>query len=410
MNAKAETVMKEPQDGIVAERLAGPGEITTRVIRTLPEIEEIRPVWEKWSNHPNSDIDFFLMNLRNEPGSPRPYIIVVYRHGEPACMLVGRIASRPIEFKIGYKTLFKPEARVMGFVYAGLLGGMDPDVGCALVHEISDSLERKEADVAFLNFLPTDGPLHQSVGHIARWCTQDYFPRDQIHRGLTLAKSSADFRRTLSANERRNQKRRLRKLSDDFGESMRVSCFQNPEELETLFSDAERIAIRGYQRALGAGFRNTEHIRRLLGLEADQGRLRGYILYVADQPCAFWIGTLYKRTFYSDYMGYDPKYSKYALGNILTMDVVEKLCDSIDADRIDFGLGDAEWKQKLGDSEWREASSYLFGCTSRGMWLNGIRTPTMFADQTLRLFLQKATWVSRIKTKWRRQLIHHESR
>src|SRR5438128_4160957 len=215
MNAQTVITLREPHGFIAAEHVATPGEITTRVIRTLAEIEEIRPVWERWSNHPNSDIDFFLTNLRNEPSNPRPHIIVTYRHGEPECMLVGRIARRSIEFKIGYKRLFSAEARVIGFVYAGLLGSVDLSTGRAVVREISNSLARKEGDVAFLNFLPTDGTVHQSMRRMTRWFTQDYFPKNQLHRGLTLAGSSADFHRALSANERRNQKRRLKKLCED---------------------------------------------------------------------------------------------------------------------------------------------------------------------------------------------------
>jgi Acetyltransferase (GNAT) domain len=410
MNAQTEIVLQETPSRTVLERLSASGEITTGLIRTLPEVEEIRPVWERWSNHPNSDIDFFLMNLRNEPGNPAPHIIVVYRNGGPECMLVGRIARRTMELKLGYKTFFSPEARVMGFVYSGLLGNITAESSHAVVDEISKCLERKEADAAFLNFLPTDGPLYESVRHSPRWFARDHFPKDQIHRSLSLAKSSADFLRSLSANERRNHKRRLKKVCDDFGQSATVISFQKATELETLCSESEQIAVTGYQRALGVGFTNTQHLRSLLELEADRGRLRGYILYVAAKPCAFWIGTLFQRTFYSDYMGYDPEYSKYAPGNILTMQVVERLCDSGEVDRIDFGLGDAEWKQKLADSEWHEASSYLFGCTGKGWWLNALRTPTMLADQTLRRVLQKSTGWSRIKTKWRRQLTRNEGR
>lgn len=392
------------------DRLVPFGGITTRVIRTLNEIEEIRLAWESWSNHPNSDVDFFLTNLQNESGNPRPHIIVVYRHGEPRCMLVGRIATRAIELKIGYKTLFRPEARVLGFVYSGLLGNIDAPGSHAIVHEISKSLARKEADVAFLNFLSTNGLLYESLRQVPSRIVQDYFPKEQMHRGLTAAKSAADFMRNLTTNERSNHKRRSKRVLEDFGASTEVICFKKSIELNTLLSDAEYIAARGYQRAMGVGFANTGHLRSLLKFEADRERLRGYILYVAGKPWAFHIGTLYNRTFYSDYIGYDPEYSKYAPGNLLSIEMFKTLCESGEVDRIDFGLGDAEWKRILGDHGWHEASCFLFGHTARGLWLNGVRTPIMFADQGLRLILKKTSWLPRIKTGWRRQLVRSEVR
>ena len=178
MNAHTEFTVRESQAVIAAQNLGTSGEITTRVIRTLSGIEEIRPIWKMLSNHPNCDIDFFVMNLQSETGRPQPHIIVLYREEQPVCMLVGRITTRPLEFGLGYKTLFRPEARVIGFVYAGLLGNVDQDASRRLVKEVLSSLREGEADAAFFMLLKRESSFFNHIVQVASPVSRGgYLPR-----------------------------------------------------------------------------------------------------------------------------------------------------------------------------------------------------------------------------------------
>ena len=79
-----------------------------------------------------------------------------------------------------------------------------------------------------------------------------------------------------------------------------------------------------------------------------------YVLYVADAPCAYWIGNRYQNVFYGDFVGYDSSYGKYAPGKFLMLKAIEDFCQE-GIREIDFGLGDATYKQGFGDSQWEEA-------------------------------------------------------
>jgi len=406
MNAQAEITLKEPKDPTSVGCLPAPGEITTRVIRTLTEIEEIRPVWENWSTHPNSDIDFFLMNLRNEAGNPRPYIIVVNRDGQPECMLVGRVAHRPVEFKIGYKTLFRPGARVMGFVYAGLLGNINADTSRRLVDEVLACLKKGEAEAAFFMLLKKDAPLLGLLTSASPRSSRDHFVAFQAHRSMTVPASVEKFHQDLSAKVRRNQKWQAKRFLNEYAGDVRIKCIKTTAELQFVIPDIERIAAKTYQRRLGVGFVDSPAMRERLHFEARQGWLRVYLLYAAGKPCAFWIGAIYKGTFHSAFMGFDPWYARHSPGMFLIMQVLESFCDSAcrEVRDIDFGHGDAQYKAVLANRDWEEAPVYLFAPNIRGLRLALLRASTALVDFGARKLLIESGLLAKAKKVWRQRV------
>lgn len=127
-----------------------------------------------------------------------------------------------------------------------------------------------------------------------------------------------------------------------------------------------------YQRRLGSGFVNDAAHQRRCRLVAQNGRLRGYVLYVDDRPKAFWCGTLYKGVFHLAWTGYDPEWKQYELGTVVFLKMVEGLCEE-KIREIDFGLGAAFYKERFGDRSSEEASIRIYSPTIRGVVINCLR-------------------------------------
>src|ERR1700683_64118 len=102
-----------------------------RVLRTLPELEEVRSLWESWPGNRDSEMDSYLMFLRSNPATVRPHVIVVYREGRPDAILVGRIDLGHIACRVGYLRLNLP-AKIMCFVYGALRGNASSE-NCSLI-------------------------------------------------------------------------------------------------------------------------------------------------------------------------------------------------------------------------------------------------------------------------------------
>jgi hypothetical protein len=381
------------------------GQTNTRVIRSIPELEHVRRNWLAWQQHPNSDIDFYLTILGTRPEIVRPHVIVIDRGGSPEAMLVGRLELRKVEANLGYARLLSKQERTLTFLYGGLLGSLSPEGSEVLVRDIMNSLSRGEADLAYFNHLKTDSPLYlAAITMPGRW-SRDYCPSIRVHRSMTMPGSIEEFYRRLSTKVRKNLKRQTKKLLQEYADKVTVRCFRETGDLDRMIQDVEGIARKTYQRGLGVGFIDSPEMRLRLLLWAEKNWLRGYVLYVENVPRAFWIGTVYLGTFHSDSMGYDPSLGKYSPGMFLIVKVIEDFCDCNDntehVSKIDFGLGDAQYKEVLGDFEWNGASLYIFSPRFKGVSLNLMRVPATMLEHVARGVLEHTGLLGRIKKTWR---------
>ncbi|MBZ5539503.1 MAG: GNAT family N-acetyltransferase [Acidobacteriia bacterium] len=379
--------------------------VHVRILRTLAEVEDIRQTWESWPGNRDSDIDFYLTVLRSCPETVRPHIVMIGRGGQPDAMLVGRIDDRQIDFRVGYLHL-KSKARILYFVYGALRGNPTAENSELLVREVCKSLSQGEADVAYLNFLRTDSHVYGFGRKIPGILTRDYVPATQLHFSRTIPKSADEFYQSLSSNARWQAKSKQKKLVKAFSGAVNVRCFREVGELDNLIQDVERVAKSSYQRGLGVGFVDSPEMRERLRLKAHKGWLRAYVLYVAQRPCAFWIGDLNGETFGSDYLAYDADLAKYSPGMYLILKVIESFCSG-NEDRVtevDFATGHAQYKEVLGNRRWTESAVYIFAPSLRGFKLNAFKCFTGGIEQVLRRTLDETGLLQMIKKRWRDRL------
>ena len=385
------------KEGVTDNRQAA-AHLSVSVLRSLPELESVRSVWTQWNGHPNSDIDVYRMLMDCRADFLRPHVISVGRQGQPEAMLIGRIVRQSVEFKIGYRTILQPNLRVLNIVHGGMLGNLTGDNSKLLTREILESLRRGEADMAALNFVRVHSPLYAAATGALGWFGRDLFPVVQPHWRMRLPRDAEEVGQ--GSKDFRELRRKGRKLLADHPNQVRVFCFREVDELERVMRDVEQIAKKTYQRGLGVGFADDDQTRQMLHFGARQGWLRAYVLYVAETPCAYWIGNKYQDVFYGDFVGYDPAYGKYAPGKFLMLKGIEDFCKE-GIREIDFGLGDATYKQGFGNSRWEEAKVCFFAPSLKGLWLNSLRIPIGFVDQAARKMLRETATLAQLKKTWR---------
>jgi CelD/BcsL family acetyltransferase involved in cellulose biosynthesis len=378
-------------------------DVQIRVLKTLPELEEIRDCWESWGGNRDSQIDSYLSVLQARPDILRPHVIVLYRRGRPETILVGRIDRRRLDFKVGYARL-RPKATVMYFVYGGLRGSTSYENSLAVVNEICRSLARGEADAAYLNFLPTDSHIYELARRIPAFLTRDRVVDIQQHYSASLPNSAEGFYKGLSPNTRWQARSKQKKLVRDLSGAVRIRCFRDSGEIDDLMQDVEQVAHKSYQRGLKVGFVDSAETRHRLALKAEKEWLRAYVLYVADQPSAFWIGDLNDGTFGSEYLGYDQALGRYSPGMYLITKVIEGFCaeEPQRVKEVDFATGHAQYKEALGNRHWQEGALYIFAPSVRGLYLNGCRNITGRVSHVLRQSLGRTALLQRVKKFWRK--------
>jgi hypothetical protein len=377
-------------------------EATVKILQAIPELEEIREVWESWPGHRDSEMESFSNFVRTNPETVRPHVLVVYRGGRPDAILVGRIDQGKIRCRLGYLGIGLP-ARIMCFVNGALRGNPSKENCELLLSEILRSLSLREADAAYLHFLRRKSELWQLATRMPSPLCRDYLRTTLKHFAATLPATVEEFYRGLSSGTRWQARSKQKKLLRDFGGDVRIHCFHDVAEFENLIQDVEQVAKKSYQRGLGVGFIDSPERREQLRFMAERGWLRGYVLYIAERPCAFWMGDVNRTTFGSDYLAYDAKFEKYSPGMCLIVKVIEGFCDGNreGVTEVDFATGSAQYKEVLSNRKWEEESVYVFSPTIKGISLNLIRSSIVGIDQAIKKALAHTNLLQRIKKHWR---------
>jgi Acetyltransferase (GNAT) domain len=379
-----------------------------RIFRTREEIETLRDFWNVCRPGRDADLDFYLFIVDLYPQTRRPHVVVLYNGDTPKALLAGRLDVGSLSARVGYFALPLPTMRILQFVHGGWLGDISAADAKLLIGSIVETLAAGEADVASLHYPDISSPLVYWATRLPSRLCSDHLIQPQARRVREFPDTDKMLLASLSQNERYQHRKRARRIEQDFSEC-EITLLATPDTVDRLMRDAEIIAKTSYQRGLGVGFARTPIIHARLEYEARMGWLRAYVLYLNKHPAAFWIGSFRNRTFLSDYLAFDPAYARYGPGLYLMVKVMEELHDdprsgASAAKCIDFGIGDAIYKERLSNRHWLESPVYIFAPNITGVGVNILRSGVGMLSS-----LAKRTPVlGAIKRRWRRHLTGKE--
>ncbi|MBN1129338.1 MAG: GNAT family N-acetyltransferase [Chitinispirillaceae bacterium] len=382
--------------------LGNPSSLRTLVLKEFNDLDTVRPLWKSLLNHPNADPDVFMLIARHRKEIRRPHIIVLYDADRPVSMVIGRVIDHRIECSIGYFSFSLPRLRVLTLLYGGFLGEQTERTAAAVMAALRQSLDTNEADALYFNSLPTRSPLFARVTTDPPFVCRNHIASLQVHHEMAVPAKRQDFFKNMNSKHRTHMKKKYEKLEYDFPGAVSWKFHQAVEDIRRLSGDSETIARQTYHRGLGIGFIcNAESMERL-ALTASQGRLLSPVLYVNAKPCAFIIGELFKDRYYLNYVGYDPAYAKYSPGIILLIKIMETLCDAYPSIQfIDFGFGDADYKQRFSSGTWQESSVYVFARRIGPVGINIVRIAVLCVAKTLQGVAHKLNLEAHLKKLWR---------
>lgn len=379
-----------------------------RMLKTFDELETIRAQWKQWQNHPNNDFDQFKMICGLRPEVESPCVAVIECNGCPNALLLGRLEHTQFAPSIGYVKPVRVSARVLVILHEGLLGQLDEEVAVELVDCLWSCLSAGLADVIEFHYLPENSPLLKALQlHTPGWLCQKP-SLWSVHWEMTLPAEGTFIERKVKAKHRTAIRKRERELESDFRGRVAWKWMNRFDDIAAISSRLEEVAACAYQRGLGSGFRDNEEYRRRFALFASRGQLRVQLLEIDGRVRAFWFGYLYHDVFHLSETGYDPLLGKYEVGKLIFIRLSDELVRE-GVSKIDFGIGDAAYKQRFGDRSWREATVRMFAPTAKGMLLRSCTGLFAAADKLGRSVIQRMGMMDRLKTGWRRRLTPPQS-
>ena len=384
--------------------MESPGNYKVRVLERVEDLEEVREYWEAMQWHPYADIDYYILSARIEPGFEQPFVVAVLKDELPTALFIGRVIQKTLQWKIGYKKLGESNVRCLEIVYGGILGELSEIAIRYLLETLLRYLKSGKADLVHFNHLNVESPLYTAARKQPGVFCRDVITSHNPHMKSHLPESFDLFLKNASGNLRQNIRRWRNRVEKGFADENIVRCYTQVKDIDRAMDKVNHIALKTYQHSMGVGFQYNEDTRRKWRLLAERGVLRAYVLYLQEAPCAFWTFYLYKGLAQSIETGYDPEYKYYHPGMILLVSIIKELCIDPKCDAIDYGLGDAHYKQQFGNERWLEASMNIYAPTVKGQWIRFLSVLTEGSTSVAKKLLLRMKVFDRVKRLWRNRL------
>lgn len=379
------------------------------VARTLEEVQKLRPIWQEMQSRNlepaiNADIDRYLSVLEAEKEKMSPHVILISNNDHPAALVIGRIEKHRFDCRVGYKVLYKPELSCLTVVYRGILGELNLPISTMVVHQLLSALRRGEANAVFLSHIKTSSMVYKLARKIPNFLCRGHFPIIQKHWTISTPNNIESFYKGLSKKHRGNLKRHVRKLDSEHPGEVTVVAYHDRNDVDGAIKTACAISSKTYQYGLGKGLKDDVRTGNLMKAAWEKGWLQADVLFIRGEPCAFQFGLKYQGIYHLDQIGYDPAWKRFNVGTVLFLKVLERLCDDPEVNTIDFGSGDADYKQHYGDESWQEALIYLFAPRFHPVCVNMLRSFTTGMYLGANYFADKMGFARWAKRHWRDHL------
>ena len=372
-----------------------------KTLLSMSEVDSMRPVWEAMQWHPGADFEFFKLIIQSRSNIISPCVLVGYLNDEPIALWAGRIETATMPVRLGYATLARIPIRQAVLMAGGLMGQQVESFAPRFMTSMNSLLRKHGLDRAILEQVKLASPLDETAGRVFRRVQLSSDRDGSQHWLLELPKRWDDFLKLRSKKHRYWLKRLPSVLDRDFAGKWSIKRYSTADDARDFVDAAEEVATKTYHRGLGVGFRRDDETIRRIYMEARRGQLRSYVLFIGDVPKAFWYCFIYGRTLYLAATGYDAAYRTYELGTVLLMKVFQDHCGK-EIDVVDFGLGDAGYKQRFASDSFMETSLCVFSDTPRGLGLNLVHRSTLATNRFFKAVLDRLQLTQRVKTLWRR--------
>jgi Acetyltransferase (GNAT) domain len=328
----------------------------------------LRPYWEQWSRGLDTNIDYYLQNLKNDLTIVCPYVISISKGQTPLAILVAYLRNRRASTVVSMVQVPGPRVKVLEIVPGGDLGLASAGAYELLATKLSEVLT-EEVDLLCFRRLSLESQLFREISQM-----QSHFIRMRVahvfsYSVVDLFASSGERLAIFPGKAFREVRRKTSNLQREFPGAVTFKCFSLSGELDSALRDVEKVSVSAWQHSLGRGFTDALPSFEMYRVVVRKGWLRIFILYLAGQPCAYLLGQLYRGKFYCQRSGYRSDFARFSVGSVLTALAFENLASS-GARQVDLGEGNQEHNRRLGSKRHDEATVHVYAPTLRGFSLN----------------------------------------
>ena len=362
-----------------------------------------RGVLEKWHKlwlqaeypTPNAHPDWFLATLPTMNAAP--FIFELEDGDGREGMLIARCERTRVSPRVGYMTVPTPRLNSLVVVYGGILGSVCSDAVLSCLYGVLEGESR--FDHIMLNMLAINHPVMGLLRSRRRAVIQPATP----HWVKRLDGTFDDVLRQHSDKHRRILRKERRILEESFAGQLLWQTFTREADIERILEDASWIGKQTYHARLGGGLVSPNELwRAQLKLAAKTDRLRAHFVIGNGTPIAFLIGWNESNRLHFWSTGFLPEYADYSPGKHVLLHAIKRACED-GMKWVDFGFGDAKYKQVYGTEFWHESTVHIYGAAPLARLAYRIDSWSMRLDSKLKSAVG-LSFGTKIKRSWREWL------
>lgn len=377
-------------------------DVQSAVIQDCDELQALIPQWRRLQQScvvggRPFDPTRIVATLRVMGGSSATHALVRSAGGDVVTMVIGRRDRRRIKCRVGYLTLPTPRLKCLNVTYGGLLVPQAMAEQDAVKTHLREVLAARDVDHIMISKMATHHPLFASFQHMRGVVIRERRP----HWCADLVPGS--YEETVEQFERKDRynRRKVRTMEKKLGE-LDLFVATREEHIDEFIAGAVEVANRSFQAALGAGFEDSPLWRAILTSAAREGLLRCYLLRCNGAPLAFQVGTVSGSAYVLDAAAYDPEHRQLSPGTVLLILVIRDLCEN-DFTCLDYGFGDAPYKQQYGTRHWEECNIHLYSNRPQAQLARAVDQFGVISSRTAKRLAGSGA-IQRIRRTWRRRL------
>jgi hypothetical protein len=271
-----------------------------------------------------------------------------------------------------------------------------------LLGELTNALNHRKVEMVFLSHLRTDSPMFRLCETIPHFVTRSHCVLAQPHWQTDIPDTVDEFYNRMSKSRKQRWYRDIRNLEKMSSSGIKVVCYRDIDDIEYLVDVVCQIEKSTYKNRLNIGFTDSALNRAMLEQAALDNWLRAYVLYISGEPCAFQLDIRYGKMQFTEYGSFNPQWGHGSPGIVLLLKVLEELCHDPEVGTMDYGFGDAHYKEKLGTNCWLEKSVYLYAPRLHPIAVNMAMSANLAFSRVLHWTAAHLNLDSSIKRYWRR--------
>lgn len=387
--------------------------LSVTVARDLPGVARLRDGWlslrtRRRESALNAEPSHYASVIESLGADAAPEVAVFHDgDGRPRALVAARRSRESQRHRIGYVALRGPRLRRLCVVHGGLLTDGTPGAAAAVVEWLRGRLRDGDLDQVMINRLPLDHELAGAMTDAA------LFPgalRERPERHWRFDFAEGPFEATLrrfSRKHRYNLRRAGRQLAAGGGDGAapaRLRIVTEPADLGAFAEFAASVTAAGYQGRLGAGYLDRPVQRALLLAAASAGRLRAYMLGDGDERIAFQAGIVADDVYHLLFTAYHPRFARHSPGQVLLLRAMEDM-HAAGVSSIDYGFGDAPYKDTYGTGSRLEATVHLYAPTPRARAARAAHRLIESADRGARAAAERLVGLGLVRRRWRSLLL-----